>query len=347
MSRSVGRTYLFHPGTQERLWLLDEQPAGVIATWGWKLVDASAPEKGRVYVHLRTGAQQHAAPASHDAAPAGSNSAGSSASGAAVSSVGSKRSFVAASDGSSSGSAVPDAKKSRAADSADREPKGSGGASALPEKSDAPALRPPTDLDVSDIHFGAPHDSSPGLAPIIPAALISAVRDLSKSRRGIGLPAERPAHDPFYHGWFFPAHKVVLKELLNEDTKLIIELGCWLGKSLFFMAQCAPNAVLLTIDLWDNTFIVNVQGDHYCNNERQVSGAPMAMPCCCLQQAAGVSKLPPLRFSRHGCTSTFAHTVPSLISRPTVLRRHSRPARLPASALTLFLHCAHACRSTS
>jgi len=87
----------------------------------------------------------------------------------------------------------------------------------------------------------------------------------------VGLPAERPNFESFHHGWFFPPHKVVLSELLTPDTKLIVELGCWLGKSLFFMAERAPNAILVTIDLWDNTFIVNEQGDHYCNNERQVS----------------------------------------------------------------------------
>ena len=53
------------------------------------------------------------------------------------------------------------------------------------------------------------------------------------------------------HGWFSDKIKVnALKSLLNPSTKIIIELGSWLGMSTRIMLNTAPNAVLIAVDHW-------------------------------------------------------------------------------------------------
>lgn len=51
-------------------------------------------------------------------------------------------------------------------------------------------------------------------------------------------------------GWFPNANQEVLLRHLNKETKLIIELGSWLGLSTRWMLDQAPNAVLVAVDHW-------------------------------------------------------------------------------------------------
>jgi len=66
-------------------------------------------------------------------------------------------------------------------------------------------------------------------------------------------PEQKPDVPADDHGWFQPSNQVVLKQLLNENVKCVIELGSWLGKSTRFIAEHAPNAVIYAIDHWEGS----------------------------------------------------------------------------------------------
>jgi len=51
-------------------------------------------------------------------------------------------------------------------------------------------------------------------------------------------------------GWFHGENQVVLKTLLTPETKLVVELGAFLGLSTKYLAEWAPNATIITIDHW-------------------------------------------------------------------------------------------------
>ncbi len=88
--------------------------------------------------------------------------------------------------------------------------------------------------------------------------------------------------------WFYPAHEVVLNELLTPATRVVVELGTWLGtgyvqavciraargvpvervigfcrclrcRSTKMIAKTAFNAALFCVDLWDNKFMLDTQ----------------------------------------------------------------------------------------
>jgi hypothetical protein len=73
----------------------------------------------------------------------------------------------------------------------------------------------------------------------------------------VGFPETEPDVDANPHGWFFPPHKVVMHTMMNQDTRCVLELGSWLGKSTRFIAERAPNAYVCCIDLWSNVHIRN------------------------------------------------------------------------------------------
>eukprot|EP00633_Aureoumbra_lagunensis_P004498 CAMPEP_0197320210 /NCGR_PEP_ID=MMETSP0891-20130614/58264_1 /TAXON_ID=44058 ORGANISM="Aureoumbra lagunensis, Strain CCMP1510" /NCGR_SAMPLE_ID=MMETSP0891 /ASSEMBLY_ACC=CAM_ASM_000534 /LENGTH=519 /DNA_ID=CAMNT_0042811477 /DNA_START=32 /DNA_END=1590 /DNA_ORIENTATION=+ len=76
-------------------------------------------------------------------------------------------------------------------------------------------------------------------------------------------PESIPQVEPFEHGWFLETHKRVLSQLLNENTKCIIELGSWYGASTQWIASKAKNATVYAIDIWDESHII--RDDHYRN----------------------------------------------------------------------------------
>ena len=116
---------------------------------------------------------------------------------------------------------------------------------------------------------GDPGPGPTGLPCLTQAQLagLSALRGLPHA----GFPARtNPSVEAYHHGWFYPPHKVVLAELLSPETRCVVELGSWLGKSTLFIAEHAPNAVIISVDLWDNPFVKGQQGDHYMKNSLQV-----------------------------------------------------------------------------
>ena len=46
-----------------------------------------------------------------------------------------------------------------------------------------------------------------------------------------------------------------MSNLMNAETRCVLELGSWLGKSTRFIAERAPNAYLFAVDLWSNDHI--------------------------------------------------------------------------------------------
>jgi len=63
-------------------------------------------------------------------------------------------------------------------------------------------------------------------------------------------PDEMPDVPFIEHGWLVNNVKTKLSEFLGKDTRIIVEVGCWLGMSTRFMLDCAPKAKLIAIDHW-------------------------------------------------------------------------------------------------
>lgn len=66
-------------------------------------------------------------------------------------------------------------------------------------------------------------------------------------------PDEIPDFKSYDHGWFDENRAETLDQFLNENTKLVFELGSWLGKSTRHILKKAPNAVVVSIDHWEGS----------------------------------------------------------------------------------------------
>jgi len=51
-------------------------------------------------------------------------------------------------------------------------------------------------------------------------------------------------------GWFPECNQSILSGFLNGETKLVLELGAWIGLSTRWIADHAPMATVVTIDHW-------------------------------------------------------------------------------------------------
>ena len=68
-------------------------------------------------------------------------------------------------------------------------------------------------------------------------------------------PREKPAVPPCSQGWLAPGTARMLAKHLSPSTKLVLELGAWLGRSTRFILKKAPNAHVVTVDSWDDNVI--------------------------------------------------------------------------------------------
>lgn len=71
-------------------------------------------------------------------------------------------------------------------------------------------------------------------------------------RRMFPWPGERPdiqgpVESP---GWLGEGTEQILARSLSDETRLVVELGAWLGMSTRFIADLAPNATVISIDHW-------------------------------------------------------------------------------------------------
>lgn len=76
------------------------------------------------------------------------------------------------------------------------------------------------------------------------------VQDLKTFFQFPSTPPNVPTSD---HGWFGPEHAELLSGLLGPETKVVMELGSWLGKSTRFIASRAPKAFIVSIDHWQGS----------------------------------------------------------------------------------------------
>jgi hypothetical protein len=63
-------------------------------------------------------------------------------------------------------------------------------------------------------------------------------------------PSEMPNVPVDPHGWFGWCHEEVLGHMCGPETKLILELGSWLGKSTRWILGRCPNATVIAVDHW-------------------------------------------------------------------------------------------------
>jgi hypothetical protein len=65
-------------------------------------------------------------------------------------------------------------------------------------------------------------------------------------------PAERPMVEVPTEpaGWLADGARAILAEELSGDTAIVLELGAWLGLSTRYIADLAPNAIVITVDTW-------------------------------------------------------------------------------------------------
>jgi hypothetical protein len=73
-----------------------------------------------------------------------------------------------------------------------------------------------------------------------------------KLRQAFRWPSERPEiKGPIpAPGWFGEGTDQVLAGVLTPQTRLVVELGAWLGMSTRYIADNAPNATVVSIDHW-------------------------------------------------------------------------------------------------
>ncbi len=86
-------------------------------------------------------------------------------------------------------------------------------------------------------------------------------------RRLCPWPESRPDVSPIDHGWFQAGSIKLLGERLNADTKLVVELGSWLGQSTRWILDHAPNAAVVAIDHWEGS------EEHFTNPDPRVQAA--------------------------------------------------------------------------
>jgi len=70
-------------------------------------------------------------------------------------------------------------------------------------------------------------------------------------------PKEKPGKPKLegkhHQGWFSEDSKEVLSKYLSEKTKVVVELGSWMGKSTRFILEHAPNATVFAVDHWEGS----------------------------------------------------------------------------------------------
>jgi hypothetical protein len=55
------------------------------------------------------------------------------------------------------------------------------------------------------------------------------------------------------HGWLTPETAAALKQFFTQNTRIVVELGAWLGRSTRFIAESAPNSVVISVDHWEGS----------------------------------------------------------------------------------------------
>ena len=118
------------------------------------------------------------------------------------------------------------------------------------------------DVEAASCRLPAPRNATSPPAPAREAQL-QTVRsqaelgneEIEKLARDFPWPAEKPSVPiPTEKlGWFKEPQQELMRRELNAETKLVVELGAWLGLSTRFIADQAPHARVITIDHWQGS----------------------------------------------------------------------------------------------
>jgi len=73
---------------------------------------------------------------------------------------------------------------------------------------------------------------------------------LAKLKARYQFPAKKPQIAENDFGWFGKPSEAALGQFLGEETKVILEIGSFLGKSTRWMLDKAPYATIICIDTW-------------------------------------------------------------------------------------------------
>lgn len=96
------------------------------------------------------------------------------------------------------------------------------------------------------------HDSTNGpQRPPVAAPLVANEPGWQKLSKKFPWPTEKPLVPPNpHHGWLFDSTRLALRQYTNANSRLVVEIGAWLGLSTRWLAACAPNAGIISIDTW-------------------------------------------------------------------------------------------------
>ena len=82
---------------------------------------------------------------------------------------------------------------------------------------------------------------------------MSAEKNLQILRELYPWPAEKPDIPPALSGWLQSSNQKMLAQLCTTKTRVVVELGSWLGLSAKFFLDVAPNATVLCVDHWQGS----------------------------------------------------------------------------------------------
>jgi hypothetical protein len=86
----------------------------------------------------------------------------------------------------------------------------------------------------------------------------------------VGWPKQKPAAEINDSGWFLPGNMAAIETVVkNNDVRVILELGAYLGKSTRFICEKAPKARIYTCDLWCNDYLEESLGHNYLRTDNQ------------------------------------------------------------------------------
>lgn len=73
---------------------------------------------------------------------------------------------------------------------------------------------------------------------------------LNDLKKTFPWPIAKPEVDPDDHGWMDLRHERFFLNNIPKDASVILELGCWLGKSTRFLAKSFKNSQIISVDHW-------------------------------------------------------------------------------------------------
>jgi len=80
--------------------------------------------------------------------------------------------------------------------------------------------------------------------------------DISPLKAQYPWPSASPGIRFDHHGWFGWCHCLMLRTVLPKDTKLVLELGSWLGRSTRYFLNACPRADVIAVDHWGRSELI-------------------------------------------------------------------------------------------